>query len=153
MQSNPREKLTQVVLSVFRVNSLLLEKGDEMVAPLGMTSARWQVLGAIALAGHPLSCPQVAAAMGVTRQGALKQLNLAQEAKLVVPVSNPRHERSPLYGLSERGTDVYERAMRLQARWASALLKGIAEKDLKAAQDVLSALEHRLSATPLPKKE
>ena len=44
------EALTDLVLAVFRLNGRLLTAGDRLVSDLGLTSARWQVLGAIALA-------------------------------------------------------------------------------------------------------
>ena len=44
-----RRFLTDLVLDVFRLNGALLASGDTLVKDLGLTSARWQVLGAIAL--------------------------------------------------------------------------------------------------------
>ena len=40
--------VTQLILDVFRLNGRLLIAGDRLVGELGLTSARWQVLGAIA---------------------------------------------------------------------------------------------------------
>ena len=82
--------VTQLTLTVFRLNGLLLHCGDRLVEPLGLTSARWQVLGAIALAGVPLTAPKIGEAMGVTRQGAQKQLNVLAEQGLVEARPNPR---------------------------------------------------------------
>jgi hypothetical protein len=39
------ELFTHVVLEVFRLYRLLLDAGDEPTAAVGLTSARWQVLG------------------------------------------------------------------------------------------------------------
>ncbi|RBJ67684.1 MarR family transcriptional regulator, partial [Pseudomonas sp. MWU12-2534b] len=47
------EALSDVVLDLFRVNNGLLTQGDRLVAPLGLTSARWQVLGTIVAAERP----------------------------------------------------------------------------------------------------
>ena len=47
--NRPSDALTQLILEVFRVNGGLLSAGDRLVADLGLTSARWQVLGAVAL--------------------------------------------------------------------------------------------------------
>jgi hypothetical protein len=44
------ELATQLILDTFRANGLLLAAGDELTAPKGLTAARWQVLGALALA-------------------------------------------------------------------------------------------------------
>ena len=144
--------LTEIMLSIFRLNALLLENGDRLVAPLQLTSARWQVLGAIALAGEPLTAPQIADAMGITRQGAQKQLNRAREEGLVEIHANPRHERSPLYRLSRAGTKAYDNAMVLQAEWARSLAHGTPLADLKTALRLLNGLEARLKSTPLPTK-
>ena len=47
------EALTDLFLAVFRLNGRLLAAGDHLVSDLGLTSARWQVLGAIAHAPSP----------------------------------------------------------------------------------------------------
>jgi len=41
------DALTGLILDLFRLNNLLLTAGDRLVAGLGLTSARWQILGAI----------------------------------------------------------------------------------------------------------
>lgn len=102
--------VTQLALTVFRLNGVLLHWGDQLVAPIGLTSARWQMLGAIALADTPLTAPQVGEAMGVTRQGAQKQLNLLLEQGLVEAHQNPAHRRSPLYALTPQGLALYRKA-------------------------------------------
>ncbi len=146
----PSDALTEIMLEVFRVNDLLLKKGNQLVAPLGMTSARWQVIGAIAISGQALACPQIASAMGVSRQGAQKQLNLAQDDGLVVTHENPHHARSPLYTLTESGKRSYDQAMTRHAPWATALAKGVTPEDLNTTLHVLQKLSTRLSSTPLP---
>src|SRR5262245_1707844 len=90
------EVLTDVILLIFRVNGQLLAAGDRLVEHLQLTSARWQMLGAVALSPSLRTAPQLAAAMGVTRQGAQKQLNLLLDAGLLTAEPNPGHVRSPL---------------------------------------------------------
>jgi DNA-binding MarR family transcriptional regulator len=142
--------LTGIILDIFRLNARLLEQGDRLVAPLGLTSARWQVLGAIALAGQPLTIPQIAAAMGITRQGALKQIKLATASGLVAAIENPRHERSPLHALTPQGTLAYDAAMALQGKWVRTLARDLPVDDLQATRRILAALEERLAADALP---
>ena len=50
IRSPEGDALTEMILTMFRVNNLTLTWGDRLVGPLGLTSARWQILGAIALA-------------------------------------------------------------------------------------------------------
>jgi len=150
---NQSEVLTEIIVEIFRLNARLLEKGNQMVAPLGMTSARWQVLGALALSGKAMSCPQIAAAMGISRQGAQKQLNLALEDKLLAVLENPRKLRSPLYELTTAGQEAYSNAMGLQAAWSKALSRGITLSDWQITLSVVRELDARLQTTPLPNKE
>ena len=143
--------LTDIMLVVFRVHGRLLEKGDELVRPLRLTSARWQVLGAVALAGSPRSAPQIAVSMGMTRQGAQKQLNALVREGFFAQRPNPRHERSPLYALTALGLRAYAQAMALEVVWARALGEGLPLQDLKQTLRTLDALYAGLDS-PVPEK-
>lgn len=147
MRTREAELLTSIILAVFRANGRLLSSGDALVGPLGLTSARWQVLGAVAMADTPLSAPQIAAVMGITRQGSQKQINLLVEEGLLEPQPNPTNKRSPLYALTKRGRNIYADLERIQARWANQLAKGLSAKDLVAAKHVLDLLAERLEGS------
>ncbi len=154
MTTQPTTKasvLTDIMLAVFRVNGRLLEKGDQMVEPLSLTSARWQVLGAVSLSDKPLSAPQVAEAMGITRQGAQKQLNKLEEEGFLDQLPNPRHERSPLYALTKRGNQAISATMSLQNKWANGLSATLSLQDLKNTLQTLNAVYERLDS-PVPTK-
>ena len=143
--------LTDIMIAVFRMNGRLLEKGDQLVSPLNLTSARWQVLGAVALAKKPLSAPQIAETMGITRQGVQKQLNKLVEKNLLEQRHNPRHERSPIYALTEHGNSTFAKAMALESIWATGLSVGLPLEDLQKTLQTLNALHDRLDS-PIPKK-
>lgn len=147
MNSPKAEKLTAIALSVFRLNGQLIEWGDHFSLQHGLTSARWQVLGAISLAAEDPTIPQIAAAMGVTRQGVLKQINLLVEEKLVEPLPNPTHKRAQLYALTKKGQAVYQA---LEQRWQKHVRDMSGEfsvADLDAAIRVLSTMSHIHSAS------
>jgi DNA-binding MarR family transcriptional regulator len=57
---------TELILDVFRLNGLLLEAGDRLTHPVGLSSARWQVLGVVE--HQPTPVAHVARIMGLTRQ-------------------------------------------------------------------------------------
>lgn len=124
-------------------NGLLLHWGDRLVEPLGLTSARWQMLGAIALAGTPLTAPQIGEAMGVTRQGDQKQLNLLLEQGLVEAHPNPAHRRSPLYVLTHQGLALYRQADAMWAAQATELAKSIPTAQANAATRTLESMLHQ----------
>lgn len=140
MTPTKADKLTAIALSVFKLNGQLVEWGNHFSEPHGLTSARWQVLGAISLAPSPPNIPQIAVAMGVTRQGVLKQINLLVAEGLVQPLANPTHRRSPLYSLTNKGRATYES---LVDRWHKHVREMASEftvTDLDAAIRVLSAM-------------
>lgn len=140
MNPTKADKLTTITLSVFRLNGQFVEWGNHFSQPHGLTTARWQVLGAIALAPQPPNVPQIAATMGVTRQGVLKQINLLVDEGLIQPLPNPAHKRSPLYALTPVGQTSYDA---LADRWNTHVQKmaaGFTAVDLDAALRVLSVL-------------
>jgi DNA-binding MarR family transcriptional regulator len=139
------ESLTRAVLAVFRANGALLAWGDRFAAPQRLTSARWQVLGALALADEPLTTPRVAEAMGVSRQGAQKQLDLLVAEGLIERRDNPANARSPLHRLTPKGTRAYSQ---LNARWeerARRLAQGLGPDDIAATRRCLSRLVDELA--------
>ncbi|MGX5024794.1 MarR family winged helix-turn-helix transcriptional regulator [Enterobacter sp. UPMP2060] len=146
------DQLTQVVLSVFRLNGALTEWGDRFVRHEELSSTRWRMLGAVALAQTPLTAPQIALTMGVTRQGAQKQLNLLTESGLMETHVNPLHKRSPLYSLTAQGKSTYNR---INERWqhqAAEMADQFSPAELEATLHVLKALvdihEKSLSGHP-----
>lgn len=91
------EAATELVLRVFRANGVLLAAGDRLAAEQGLTSARWQVLGALALAGRPLTVAQIARRMGLTRQSVQASVDRLRRATLLEADENPDHRRSPAH--------------------------------------------------------
>lgn len=148
------EAVSQLALAVFRLNGALLHWGDQLVESLGLTSARWQMLGALSLAGAPLTAPQIGEAMGVSRQGAQKQLNLLLEQGLVESRRNPAHKRSPHYALTPQGSDAYQRAMDIWTSRATELARLFSTGEIRETAGRLeSILEQVQAAIPKPENE
>lgn len=148
MNPTKADKLTTITLSVFRLNGQLIEWGNHFSQPHGLTTARWQVLGAIAMAPQPPNIPQIAAAMGVTRQGVLKQINLLVDEGLVQPLPNPAHKRSSLYGLTRIGQTTYDAITNRWNTHAQAMAAAFTAVDLDAALRVLSVLSQLYENEP-----
>jgi DNA-binding MarR family transcriptional regulator len=140
------ETATQVILSMFRANGLLLEAGDQLAAGDGLTSARWQTLGAVALAEQPLTVPQIARRMGLTRQSVHVTVKRLVADGLLELVPNVDHRRSPLVRLTEHGSSRYSAIDRRQAAWVNRLARGIDRTELEATARVLDELCRRLDA-------
>ncbi|MEN3810153.1 MarR family winged helix-turn-helix transcriptional regulator [Chromobacterium piscinae] len=137
--------LSDVVLDLFRVNNGLLAQGDRLVASLGLTSARWQVLGTIVAAERPQPVAWLARDMGGNRQNVQRIVNDLAKEGWVVFADNPHHRRASLIVLTDLGREAYNAAMKLQAPWINRLAEGMGLEDIAALRRVLSMLQARLA--------
>jgi DNA-binding MarR family transcriptional regulator len=142
MRTASGDAATRVILATFRANGLLVAAGDELAAGEGLTSARWQVLGA--LAGPPLTVPQVARRMGLTRQSVHATVSRLQANGLVELVPNADHQRSALVRLTDTGRARVQAMAGRQVTWVSRLAEGLSATDLETTGRVLTELCRRL---------
>jgi DNA-binding MarR family transcriptional regulator len=136
--------VTDLILEVFRLNGRLLAAGDKLVAPFGLTSARWQVLGAVATSPTAETVARLARNMGVYRQGVQRIVNELASEGFVELLDNPHHRRAKLVVLTKLGSDAFESVDRLQKPWADALSRGLEVAALEAACETLRELRERL---------
>jgi DNA-binding MarR family transcriptional regulator len=115
-----------------------------MSRDLGLSSARWQVLGAIELAGEPLTVAGIARQMGLTRQAVQRVANELAGAGFVAFAANPNHKRAKLVALTERGRRDYARVAERQARWANAMAAELGKGRLKRSAATLRAVRTML---------
>src|SRR5947208_11223647 len=125
------DALTSLMLDLFRLNSLLLTAGDRMVARLGLTSARWQILGAIVTAERPQPVAWLARNLGANRQNVQRIINDLHKERLVAFAANPHHRRAQLVVLTDKGRQTFDAAMRLQGPWINSLSDGLLVKDIE----------------------
>ena len=138
------EALTGLILDLFRANSLLLTAGDRLVTSLGLTSARWQILGAIADAERPEPVAWLARNLGANRQNVQRIVNDLHTEGLVAFKANPHHRRAQLVVLTDKGRQAFDAAMRLQAPWVNGLSDGLAVKDIETTRNVMRTLRRKL---------
>lgn len=140
------EAATALILSAFRANGLLLAAGDVLAADEGLTSARWQVLGAVALAERPLTVPQIARRMGLTRQSVHATAKRLAADGLLEFLPNADHRRSQLVRLTELGETRYAALSERQAVWVNGLADGLSHTRLATTARTLELLCRRLEA-------
>jgi len=138
------DALTDLILTLFRVNNLTLAWGDRLVAPFGLTSARWQVLGAIVFAERPQPVAWLARDLGANRQNVQRIVNDLKKEGLIVFQPNPHHRRAQLVVLSEKGQRAYSAALAAYYPKADALAKDISTSDIQTAHRVMAALRKKL---------
>jgi DNA-binding MarR family transcriptional regulator len=136
--------LTDLILDLFRLNSRMLASGDRLVAGLGLTSARWQILGTIVAADRSQPVAWIARDLGAARQNVQRIVNDLAEEELVAFAPNPHHRRASLVMLTDKGRSTYEAAMRLQAPWVNRLSEGLRVEDIETTRSVMTTLRRRL---------
>ncbi|RJF87680.1 MarR family transcriptional regulator [Oleomonas cavernae] len=147
------DALSDLVLDLFRLNSRMLAAGDRLVAGLGLTSARWQILGAITAAGRPQPVAWLARDLGANRQNVQRIVNDLHKDGFVAFEANPHHRRAQLVVLTDKGKRAFEAAMRLQAPWINHLSDGLSIKDMETVHRVVTALRTKLEGSDEPDEQ
>ncbi len=133
MHSPKRMLFLDLVLSVFRLNGLLIAEGDTMTDQLGLTSARWKVIGVIALSNAGLTVPGIARVLGQSRQAVQRLTDVMVADGLVQYQANPKHKRSVLVILTDAGKDAYHALRDVQDPWALRNTDDIPIEELETA--------------------
>lgn len=136
--------VSELIVTVFRLNGRLLAAGDRLVAGFGLTSARWQVLGAIALSPVPEPVARLARNMGLNRQGVQRIVGELLSEGFVETRDNPHHRSAKLVVMTAKGLNAYAAALQAQAPWVNMLGEGLDAKAIEDADRILNALRQRL---------
>jgi DNA-binding MarR family transcriptional regulator len=138
------EAVSALIVTIFRLNGRLLAAGDRLVADFGLTSARWQVLGAIAMSPVPEPVARLARNMGLNRQGVQRIVGELAAEGFVALKDNPHHKSAKLVVMTAKGAKGFDAALRAQAPWVNMLAEGFDPKSIKVAAGVLEVLRRRL---------
>jgi DNA-binding MarR family transcriptional regulator len=122
----------------------MLSAADRLVAVMGLSRNRWQILGTIAAADRPQPIAWLARDMGVNRQNIQRIANDLARARLVASQPNRHHRRARLVVPTERGKHTFDAAMRPQAPWINKLSKGLQVEDIETTHRVMMALLQKL---------
>ncbi|OJY74074.1 MULTISPECIES: MarR family winged helix-turn-helix transcriptional regulator [unclassified Rhizobium] len=147
------EALTEFILSMFRANNVTLTWGDRLVAPFGLTSARWQILGAIAFADRAQPVAWLARDLGANRQNVQRIVNDLEKEGLVGFEANPHHRRAQLVVLTEKGQRTYDAAIAAYEPQVNRLAESLSLDDIKAAHRVMAVLREKLEGENEPDKQ
>jgi len=140
------QALTALMREVCRLHGLWLVAGEHVMHPCGLSSARWQVLDALDLAGEPLSVAHIARQMGLTRQSVQRTVDLLAADGLVAFADNPHHRRAKLVGFTPRGSTTMDEVHRVQSTWVNDLAHELSVHACYDAQQLLEAMRRRLAA-------
>lgn len=147
-KATPRgSAFTELLLVVLSMHTLLMAAGDEITRPVGLSSARWQVLGVVE--HGPATVAEIAKAMGLARQSVQEVSDALDGAGFVAYQENPRHRRAKLVALTDKGRAALDVVVDAQRAWATRIGKAASLEGLLAATEVLCALRAALSADVL----
>ena len=136
------EAFTQLILETFRFNGQLLAAGDRLIKDLGLSSALWQVLGAIE--ESPLTVAQIARNMGLTRQSVRRTANVLREKGFVEFQENPNHRRAKLVVPVKQGRNVLDQVTKLQIDWSNSVSKGLGANKINTVTQTMRIIGERL---------
>jgi DNA-binding MarR family transcriptional regulator len=142
--SDAPQLLGDTALTVFRLNGQLLGLAEELTRPVGLTAARWQVLGAVLR--EPLTVAGIARAMGLTRQSVQRTADLLVAQDLAEYVDNPAHRRANLFRPTPAGYEAVRRIAPGQAEAAEHLIGAVGHDNLARALATLRRLCDALDA-------
>jgi DNA-binding MarR family transcriptional regulator len=147
--AGPEDIWSRFAMAVFRLNGLLVEAGEDIAGPAGQTSARWQVIGRVALERKTVA--QLAREIGHARQSVQRVADDLERDGLVVYLPHPADGRTKLVELTPAGhqalADIYAR----QLAWSDRLLRQLDTGALATAVDSLdrvsAAIEQDMATT------
>lgn len=144
MVHSPKRKIfLDLVLSLFRLNGLLVAEGDQMAEALGLTSARWKVIGVVALANSGVTVPGIARVLGQSRQAVQRITDVMEKDGFLSYQDNPDHKRSVLICLTDEGQDVYTSLRAIQDPWAIDSTEDVPLEELEISLQLVRRLIHK----------
>ena len=141
------QAFTELILETFRFNGRLLLAGDRLARPLGLTSSRWQVLGAIE--EKPLTVAQIARKMGLARQNVQRLADALHDKGIVEYAPNPDHQRAKLLCMTDKGRKAIRALGEMQKEWAERIASGISTSDIQMILELLKKFRSRLEVDSL----
>ena len=139
------EALGRMIFEALRFGSALTMAGEALVAPVGLSPARWQVLATAAYLSEPCTVADLARRLALTRQSVQRVVNDLAAAGQVTLADNPQHARAKLVVPTEPGLAVLSQAEALRRPWTARLAEGLAAEEVRAAEALLRVIRQRLA--------
>jgi len=139
----PEDPLNDLVLTIFWLNGFFLDAADRLTAGSGLTTARWQVLGAVL--HEPLTVAAIARDMGLARQSVQRTADLLVEEGLCEYVPNPAHRRASLLSPTDHGLNSIRQLTPRVVAWSKRVWESVGDDVIGAATVSVKELMAALS--------
>jgi DNA-binding MarR family transcriptional regulator len=136
----------QIVWLTRRLFRALAQKSDDSLQDLGISVAERAVMEFL----HPdekLSVPEIAERYQVSRQHVQVTVNRLLDTGILATKVNPRHKRSPLIALTDKGKKMFRTIKARDARAIKKLFSNVPEKDRYITQKTLETLLAELNSS------
>ena len=133
----------QVVWLIRRLFRAMSQKADSYLQDLGMSAAERATMEFL----YPdarLSVPEIAQRYNVSRQHVQVVVNGLLERGLLIELENPRHKRSPLIALHNRGKQMFARILQRDQSAVQQLFSKIAPADSRRVRTILTQMLNNL---------
>lgn len=136
--------LSRFIVETLRLSGALAMSADDMVADIGLSFARWQVVGAIHDAPAPQPVAHIARDMHLSRQGVQRIVNDLHTDGFVAFRPNPHHARAHLVVLTERGAKAFRTAIARQDNWMKSFDQALTDARLADATQTMIAIRRHV---------
>ncbi len=106
-----------VIVEVFRTKVAMLDAAERLTRPVGLTSARWQILGVVEHGPAPVA--QIARIVGLTRQSVQQTADAMEQDGLIRYMGNPHHRRAKLVAATLKARAALDYLRPRQLAWAN----------------------------------
>lgn len=130
MNTSSDALLPLIVADIFELAGHFRDSGEAIARTVGQTQARWQVMSAASAA--PLTVPQIARRLGVSRQNVQRIADLLVGENWATFEPNPDHRGSPFLVLNKRGQTALRRLTEAAAGYHARLARKLAESDVRS---------------------
>jgi DNA-binding MarR family transcriptional regulator len=124
-----------ILAEVFRLRAVLVASSERIAEGAGLTSARWQILGAVE--GSPATVAHIARTLGVTRQAVQETADAMERDGLVTFTDNPDHKRARLMTPTAAGRRALDTLRPRQIAFANLLGASLTLDSLGTTLDLL----------------
>jgi DNA-binding MarR family transcriptional regulator len=137
-----------ILAEVFRLRAIMLDSAERLTAPVGLTSARWQVLGAVEDVPAPVA--HVARGLGLTRQAVQETADAMARDGLITFLENPDHKRARLMSPTAKARKALDYLRPRQLQFANLLGAPHSLEALRATLDVLQTSRQLIESKDTP---
>jgi DNA-binding MarR family transcriptional regulator len=144
MSKHPKTDAYQITWLVRRLFRAMGQKANDYLESLGISAAERAVMEFL-YPNEELTVPEMAKRYKVTRQHIQVTVNSLLEKELVAVKSNPRHRRSPLLKLNDKGRDLFANVMKKDKQAIDQLFADVSESSRRQTRKTLEKLLKNLS--------